>query len=249
MDSIRQFDGQPLPTSIWEQLHGTGEQEKPDTLHLLSGNFDEDPDHELLIWYRLTQGGRARCFNKGDSAWYPVVEPIPLDYWHGNTPPGLEPKLNALIIPFYGWGSSFGSESQLFLRMIEGEMVPILKLVKEEYNGYISGCTAYRKVLVHYTVVHDTTVSVRYDYTLFSGEEGPFYGKTVFKGKLQVPYCWHPASRRFVPVMPENTDMSGVDWPIQEEFFDQYFRPELERIRKNGPTWKKQSLWGWDVDR
>ena len=241
MDELRRSDGQAPAPALWRLLASDADSTLHPVIHWLSGNLDNDPADEVVIWHEVDKvGGTARWFDRQATDWVGVGT-LSLDFWHGENPPRIDTVLNALAVYSYGWGSGYGAEMLDFYRYRDS-ISSVFYLLESE-NLSMIGSGALRHIAGRYAALNDTSVIAHYTYEITCNDEGKHQGERVFYATLDIPYTRpeNGTAYRAHPPAPLSATDFGDFW-TGEETFDPYFEPEIEKIRRAGPAWKKEAL-------
>jgi hypothetical protein len=242
MEELRRSDGQTPAPALWRLLAtGPDSTLQPAIVHWLSGNLDDDPADEAVIWYKVAEeGGTARWFDRQATDWVEVGT-LSLDFWHGENPPRFDTVLDALAVYSYGWGSGYGAEMINFYRYRDG-ISSVFYLLESE-NLSMIGSGALRHIAGRYEALNDTGMVAHYTYEITCNDEGKHHGERVFYATLNIPYSRPETGTAYRAHPP--TPLSAADFDDSwtgEESLDPYFEPEIEKIRRAGPAWKKEAL-------
>lgn len=240
MDSIRLLDGKVITPFLWKALNPYPDTDMPDTIHVLSGNLDQDDDPEMVIWYNLGYSGEALCFDKKKDLWH-YANAVGMDFGRECRPPYLDTQLGALVNHTYGWGTSY-SAVLLEFYMLRDTVVRVFELTQMEYTAVVLGGYS-RAVEGNYRVINRDAIDVTFDYEVYCQTSGRHMDKPMYNGSVRVPYTWNDTLGLFVPHPPGGfSQPEHLPDAYLGEVFETWFEPALDRIRKTGPKWKRKAL-------
>lgn len=242
MEELRRSEGRAPTPELWRLLATGADSVLHPVIQWLSGNLDDDPEEEVVIWYEtLEGGGTARWLDRQANDWVATGE-FALDFWHGEHPPRIDTVLDALAVYNYGWGSGYGAETLGFYRYRDS-ILEVFSLLESEGLSMNVYAGAIRHITGRYEALNDTSMMARYTYEIICNDEGKHQGERVFYATLDIPY-FRPETglvyRAHPPAPLSAGDFEGY-W-TGEETFDLYFEPEIEQVRQTGPAWKKEAL-------
>lgn len=240
IDSFRNLSGQVIPKSLWDKI--SEDSLPPQAVNFLTGNLDEDPADEVVLWYAWETTGQAICLDKRGEVWENIGK-IDLDFFRGNNPPSINSRGKMLLTYSYGSGSGYESEVLNFYQNQHDSLVCVLSMLESEYL-YMLGSGAERIISAQYVFKSPSLILTTFRYQVMAGEESEHTGKMIFEKNLTIPFHWDDSKNCFLPKLPEGFPQDGNPGFIDEgeSTFDPFFEKELEEIKQSGPRWKRRAL-------
>ena len=244
IDSFLLFQGKAIPASLWALVFEESPVEAE--VFVLSGNLDQDPEQELVLWYyweAMRAMGELCLLDPKPNGWK-KNGPEYLDFFRGTTPPLIDTLQKMLLTYSYGSGSGFGSEVLNFYQNDEDSLVCVFRLLEREFLAW-PGCDAFRSIDTQYSFKDSSQILATFRYELRATEYNAHPGKLIFQQKLSIPFVWDATQKRFAPILPEGfppLDNAEGFLDYGEPSFDVFYEADLEKIKKHGPRWKQEAL-------
>lgn len=234
-----------LPRPLWKLFFGF---DLPDSARVqvnwLSGQLDADPELEKVVWYRLRSDGHVAVFDLKNDRWQ-KCDALPLDFFHGETPPTMHKKLMALQVSGYSWGSSnYSAEVVHFCRLTEHGVKSVFELLKYETACLLNDGGAFRTISGTLVSVQPERLEVNYRYLVEGDLDSKYAHRTVFDASIKIPFLWSSEKQEYLPRLPQRLagDYGQELVNDGEAQFDPFFRPQLNEIKLHGPLWKRKAL-------
>ncbi len=245
IDSILMLQGKVLPNALWAIAFEEPPAKTP--VFILTGNLDQDPEPELVLWYyweAMHPMGELCLLDQKQSGWEKIGTEY-LDFFRGTTPPSIDNQNKMLLTYSYGSGSGYGAEVLNFYQNHNDSLTCVFRLLETE-GCNILGCSAFRSIHAGYQFKDSSQILATYRYEVCAGLDSRYPEKIIFEKKLVIPFDWDSRQKLFLPKLPPDfpppsTDSSGfLDYG--ENTFDIFFEAELEKIKRHGPRWKRVAL-------
>lgn len=244
IDSFWLFQDKAIPASLWSVAFEEPPVEAP--VFVLSGNLDQDPEQELVLWYyweAMHPMGELCLLDPKPNGWKKNGLEY-LDFFRGTTPPRIDTLHKMLLTYSYGSGSGFGSEVLNFYQNVEDSLICVFRLLEREGFAW-PGCDVFRSIDARYSFKDSSQILATFRYELRATEYNAHPGKLIFQQKLSIPFVWDATQKRFAPILPKGfppLEYTEGFLDYGEPSFDVFYEAELEKIKKHGPRWKQEAL-------
>ena len=124
------LQGKEFPNALWAITFEEHPTKTP--VFVLTGNLDQDPEPELVLWYyweAMHPTGELCLLDQKQSGWKKIGTEH-LDFFRGTTPPSIDNKNKMLLTYSYGPGSGYGAEVLNFYQNHNDSLTCVFRLLE-----------------------------------------------------------------------------------------------------------------------